>query len=215
MNLNDVHRGIHKHKSREAFGRGQAPAMARRPAAATRARARGPATVRSPIFEGGQMPLVRRVPKRGFHNRWADRVAIVNVDELGADFQAGEEVTPETLCGKALVKGSYDELKVLGDGELTKNLKVSAHRSAAGVGEDREGRRRGGRVARQGAGGQEQDEEGERRLEIAAGVAGMRLRVPSASRWSREALTYYGRIESCGKRFASSSRSRNCVRRSF
>jgi large subunit ribosomal protein L15 len=74
------------------------------------------------------MPLVRRIPKRGFHNRWARTVAAVNVAALEIHFQNGEEVSPEALRGKGLVRGSYDLLKVLGDGELTKNLKVSAHK---------------------------------------------------------------------------------------
>jgi len=81
-----------------------------------------------PTFEGGQMPLVRRVPKRGFHNRFADTVAIVNLADLEKAFAAGEEVTPETLRAKRLARGRYDVLKVLGDGALTKALKVTAHR---------------------------------------------------------------------------------------
>ena len=74
------------------------------------------------------MPLVRRVPKRGFNNRFAEIVANVNVSDLEAAFQAGEDVTPDTLRERNLAKGRYDILKVLGDGELTKSLKVSAHR---------------------------------------------------------------------------------------
>ena len=76
------------------------------------------------------MPLVRRIPKRGFHNRWADDVAVVNARRSGTTpSQAGEEVDPETICRpKNLAKGRYDGLKVLGNGELTKKLKISAHR---------------------------------------------------------------------------------------
>ena len=74
------------------------------------------------------MPLVRRVPKRGFHNRCAPRVAIVNVADLEASFDKGDEVTPESLRAKSLAKHRYDILKILGDGKLTKKLKVSAHR---------------------------------------------------------------------------------------
>ena len=74
------------------------------------------------------MPLVRRIPKRGFHNRWAETVAIVNLGALEKYFASGEEVNAESLKGKGLVAGSYDQLKVLGDGELTKKLKVAAHR---------------------------------------------------------------------------------------
>jgi large subunit ribosomal protein L15 len=74
------------------------------------------------------MPLVRRIPKRGFHNRFAAKIAIVNLAEMDESFEAGEEVTPETLREKRLIRGAFDALKVLGDGELTKALKVSAHR---------------------------------------------------------------------------------------
>ncbi len=74
------------------------------------------------------MPLVRRIPKRGFHNKFGLLVAVVNLDDLEARFQAGEEVNAETLKAKNLLKGRYDLLKILGDGALTKNLKVAAHR---------------------------------------------------------------------------------------
>lgn len=74
------------------------------------------------------MPLVRRVPKRGFNNRWAKSVLVVNVGELNDAFKSGDQVTPDALALANLVRGRYDELKVLGDGELKKKLKVSAHR---------------------------------------------------------------------------------------
>ena len=77
-------------------------------------------------FEGGQMPIYRRLPKRGFYNVHADRVANVNVGQLEA-FAAGTEVTIELLKEKGLVKGRFDRVKVLGDGDLTKKLTVSAH----------------------------------------------------------------------------------------
>ena len=74
------------------------------------------------------MPLVRRIPKRGFHNRWALAVAVVNIGDLETRFDDGAEVSPEILKSRSLAKGRYDVLKVLGNGELTKKLKVSAHR---------------------------------------------------------------------------------------
>jgi len=74
------------------------------------------------------MPLVRRVPKRGFNNRWGLRVAVVNVGQIEGAFAAGEEVSLEALAAKNLARGRFDVLKVLGDGELKKKLKVSAHR---------------------------------------------------------------------------------------
>lgn len=72
------------------------------------------------------MPLIRRIPKRGFNNRWALRVAIVNVGDLEA-CRSGSNVTPEVLTEMNLAKGRFDLLKILGHGELTKKLKVSAH----------------------------------------------------------------------------------------
>ena len=75
------------------------------------------------------MPLVRRIPKRGFNNRLGrDGGRSSTSATWNAAFKAGEEVTPETLAAEGLVKGSYDVLKVLGNGELTKKLKISAHR---------------------------------------------------------------------------------------
>ena len=74
------------------------------------------------------MPLVRRIPKRGFNNKFALKVAAVNVADLERAFNAGDEVTPEALREKSLATYGYDVLKILGDGELTKKLTVSAHR---------------------------------------------------------------------------------------
>ncbi len=127
MNLNDVHRGIHKNKSRKRIGRGPGSGHGKTATRGSKGQGSRSGYGLSPIFEGGQMPLVRRIPKRGFNNRWADVVAIVNLDVLERNFQAGEEVTPESLCGKRLIKGSFDALKVLGVGELSKGLKISAH----------------------------------------------------------------------------------------
>ena len=128
MNLNDVHRGIQKNKSRKRIGRGPGSGHGKTATRGSKGQGSRSGSSTSPIFEGGQMPLVRRIPKRGFHNRWAETVAIVNLNVLDRNFQSGEEVTPESLRGKDIVKGSYDLLKVLGNGELTKNLKISAHK---------------------------------------------------------------------------------------
>jgi len=86
----------------------------------------------NPVFEGGQMPLIRRVPKRGFNNKtFADVVVGVNVIDLENCFAAGEKVTPEDLKSKGLVKKVFDKIKILGDGELKKSLDVSAHAFSA------------------------------------------------------------------------------------
>ncbi len=128
MNLNDVHRGIHKFKKRKRVGRGPGSGLGKTSGRGHKGQGQRAGFSAHPTFEGGQMPLVRRVPKRGFNNRWADVVAIVNVSDLDAAFNDGDEVTLEGLKEKNLAKGSFDVLKVLGDGELTKKLKVAAHR---------------------------------------------------------------------------------------
>jgi len=80
-----------------------------------------------PGFEGGQMPLQRRMPKRGFNNiRFATQYAIVNVGTLNDKFADGETVNLETLLDKKIVRKGLDGLKVLGSGELTKKLTVEA-----------------------------------------------------------------------------------------
>ena len=82
-------------------------------------------------FEGGQMPLHRRVPKRGFHNPFRVEYAIVNLDTLSERFDEGAEVTPELLRERRIVRESRAPIKVLGRGELSKKLIVRAHRFSA------------------------------------------------------------------------------------
>src|SRR2546425_9820527 len=74
-------------------------------------------------FEGGQMPLIRRLPKRGFNNNaFKKKIAVVNLDDIEARFSAGETVNDESLRKFGLVRGNLDGIKVLGRGELTKKL---------------------------------------------------------------------------------------------
>ena len=80
-----------------------------------------------PGFEGGQMPLQRRLPKRGFVNIFRTEMAIVNVAKLEKYFEAGETVTVEALVEKGLVKKVLDGVKVLGNGDITKALTVQAN----------------------------------------------------------------------------------------
>ncbi|MBE6774047.1 MAG: 50S ribosomal protein L15 [Ruminococcaceae bacterium] len=75
-------------------------------------------------FEGGQMPLQRRIPKRGFNNIFAKKIASVNVSELERVFDNGAVVDAAALIEKGLVKGAFDGIKILGNGELTKKLTV-------------------------------------------------------------------------------------------
>lgn len=78
-----------------------------------------------PGFEGGQLPLYRKLPKRGFHNKFATTYAIVNVSELNS-FEDGAVIDLNALLEKKIVRKAYDGLKVLGNGDLTKKVTVKA-----------------------------------------------------------------------------------------
>lgn len=78
-------------------------------------------------FEGGQMPLYRRLPKRGFTNIWGTEYAVINVEDLNR-FDEGTTVTPALLKEQGIVKEQKDGIKVLGNGEISKNITVQAHK---------------------------------------------------------------------------------------
>jgi len=78
-----------------------------------------------PGFEGGQMPLQRRLPKRGFHNIFRVQMAVVNLNQL--ESLAGGEITPENLAQHGLIGGKNRRVKILGEGSLSKALTVRAH----------------------------------------------------------------------------------------
>jgi large subunit ribosomal protein L15 len=79
-------------------------------------------------FEGGQMPLHRRIPKRGFHNLFRDEYAVVNLDTLADRFDAGTEISVDLLREQGLVRKGATKIKVLARGDLSKALTVRAHR---------------------------------------------------------------------------------------
>ncbi len=81
-----------------------------------------------PGFEGGQMPLQRRLPKRGFTNIFKKEWIEVSLAKIEASFNAGDAVTPELLHERGLIKKAKHDLVILGTGELTKGFKISAHR---------------------------------------------------------------------------------------
>lgn len=78
-------------------------------------------------FEGGQMPLFQRLPKRGFTNIFKQKWSIINLEALNR-FADGAMITPELLVEEGLLKARHDPLKVLGEGELSRKLEVHAHR---------------------------------------------------------------------------------------
>lgn len=84
---------------------------------------------KAPWFEGGQTPLLRRIPKRGFTNALFKKVySCVNVSVLENKFQEGSEITPQVLLEKGIIKSKFLPVKILGDGKLTKSLKIVAHK---------------------------------------------------------------------------------------
>ena len=128
MNLNDVHRGILKNRKRKRIGRGPGSGHGKTSGRGHKGHKSRSGYSRKPSFQGGAMPMFRRIPKRGFNNRWAVTVFAVNVGKLNENFDDGAEVTLESMAAKDVAKGTFDEVKILGDGELTKKLTISAHR---------------------------------------------------------------------------------------
>jgi large subunit ribosomal protein L15 len=82
----------------------------------------------SPFFEGGQMPLYRRLPKRGFKNIFRQGYSIVNIRDLAIKFKENEEVTPQKLLERGLVKKKKQHIKLLGEGDISFPLRVKIHK---------------------------------------------------------------------------------------
>jgi large subunit ribosomal protein L15 len=123
MNLEEVNTDIVTNRARKRIGRGIGSKTGKTSGRGHNGHKSRSGYSRHPIFNGGDLPMVRRIPKRGFHNRWAVTVFAVNLGVVDSVFAAGEEVNPTTLREKGLVKVRCDEIKILGDGEVTKALK--------------------------------------------------------------------------------------------
>ena len=128
MNLNDVHEGIVKNKRRKRLGRGTGSGLGKTSGKGHKGQLSRAGHSQHPTFQGGAMPMIRRIAKRGFNNKFALVIGEVNVGDLEANFNAGDEVTPDSLRQKGLANYKYDVLKVLAKGEISKKLSVSAHR---------------------------------------------------------------------------------------
>ncbi len=128
MDLSTVHNGVHKLQRKKRVGRGPGSGHGKTSSRGSKgqwasAGAKKPAV----MFEGGQMQLFRRIPKRGFSNAtWARTFHVVNVGDLDAAFNEGETVDQETLRKVGLAKGPADGVRILGTGELTKKLTIKA-----------------------------------------------------------------------------------------
>jgi len=129
MELHDLKPAVGANKKRKRVGRGSGSGTGTTAGKGTKGqKARSGGGVR-PGFEGGQMPITRRLPKRGFNNaRFATNYEVVNVSTLNERYTDGEEVNKATLIEKGICKGNMDGIKVLGRGELEKKLKVQVEK---------------------------------------------------------------------------------------
>lgn len=129
MDLSQVHSGVQKRKRRKRVGRGVGSGHGK---TATRGH-KGQWSITgggfpSVVFEGGQLPLFRRVPKRGFtRGSFSKKFHIVNVGDIDAAFDGSTKITPEELAKVGLAKGPADGVRILGNGEVTKKLDIQAH----------------------------------------------------------------------------------------
>jgi len=130
MQLHDVHQGIHKRKKRKRIGRGVGSGHGKTASKGHKGHSSRQGFKQNPVSEGGQNPLIRRVPKRGFVNgAFRKHFAIVNLTSLEACFEAGVTIDEAALRARGLVKGRHDDgVKILGDGEVTKALTVHAQK---------------------------------------------------------------------------------------
>ena len=129
MDLNKVHEGVRKNRPKKRVGRGIGSGHGKTSSRGAKGQwASAGAGHPRFTFEGGQMPLFRRIPKRGFsHGTWEKHYHVVNVGDLDEAFSDGDNVDGEALKKAGLAKGPADGVRILGDGELSKRLVVKAH----------------------------------------------------------------------------------------
>lgn len=118
-----------KHR-RIRLGRGRASGKGKTSGRGHKGQMSRTGSVHKPLFEGGQMPLVRKLPKRGFNNFNRREILPVNLDALNV-FEDGAEVTVEVLKEKGLVNGRFDGVKILGNGSVEKKLQVKVNAFSA------------------------------------------------------------------------------------
>lgn len=126
MDLSDLKPAPGSRSSRKRLGRGTGSGLGKTSGRGHKGRGARSGGNTHPRFEGGQMPLQRRLPKRGFHNPFREVFSIVNLAKLEAAFESGAVVDPETLAARGLVRRNQ-KVKVLGQGTLSKALTVKAH----------------------------------------------------------------------------------------
>lgn len=126
MKLDDLKPAAGSNKKRKRVGRGDGSGHGKTSCRGHKGQGARSGGNTKPGFEGGQMPLQRRLPKRGFRNPFRIELSVINLEQLEA-FPSGSEVTPELLKQHGLLRGHQRRIKVLGDGVLSKSLTVRAH----------------------------------------------------------------------------------------
>ena len=127
MKLHELARAAGSKKSVKRIGRGAASGQGKTAGKGHKGQKARAGRGMRPGFEGGQMPLQRRVPKRGFNNIFAKEIAAVNVSALDKAFEDGATVTVDALIEKGLIKKALDGVKILGNGEISKKLTVQVN----------------------------------------------------------------------------------------
>jgi len=131
MELHDLHPAPGAKRPRKRVGRGPGSGNGKTAGRGHKGQKSRSGYSRRYGFEGGQMPLVRRIPKRGFTNIFRVEFQVVNLRDLERVFADGDSVSPEEMVEKGLVRGGKRPVKVLADGELSKKLTVRAHKFSA------------------------------------------------------------------------------------
>jgi len=127
ISLNSLAPAKGANRKRKCIGRGPGSGHGKTATRGSKGQKSRSGTSVRPGFEGGQMPLYRRLPKRGFTNIFRKEFAIVNLSTL-AVFEPGSQVSPEVLLARGIVKNVRDGIKILGDGDLNRALNVRAHK---------------------------------------------------------------------------------------
>jgi len=137
MDLSTVHLGVHKRKKKKRVGRGPGSGHGKTGSRGSKGQYASAGSGKPhPSFEGGQMALFRRIPKRGFsHASWDRHFLVVNVGDLDEHFKDGDTVDHASLRKAGLANGEADGVRILGEGELNKRLTIKAHHFSKSAGE--------------------------------------------------------------------------------
>lgn len=129
MDLSSVHKGVTRRTRKKRVGRGPGSGHGKTSSRGSKGQYTS-AGAKKPRFnfEGGQMPLFRRIPKRGFsHETWDKKYHVVNVGDIDQAFKDGDTVDADALSKAGLAKGPSDGVRILGQGDVTKKLSIKAH----------------------------------------------------------------------------------------